>query len=592
VPRITDARPKFVPAFRGWWPFAAVAIAGVVLRSIVPMDIVWGSGHDSQLQIVLARNIGNGYWLGAERIPEMWIGSQWNLALAKGVGYPFFLVLVKPTGLNPVMAAYLVYLVGAFMVARAVIAWSGRRWGLAMFVLLVFSPAPFGGEFSRVYRNNLIAALGLLALGLALSVSRRLHEVGTPVEGTDPSLRRTKHAPLFVRGTLLGSCFGVLWITRLDVHWIAFACAVPIVIAAWPRLLKSRAMFTVMLPLGVCVLVSAVVLPLSVAMMNRAQYGIFATDDYGSGPIAETQILLSRIEATPSHPLVHVNAEQRNMAYGVSQSLKRISAQLEDPASPWKGIGGSPGAIGESSAWFSWELRDAPVKAGIVSTLAELHDFFGAAEQELRLACENGTLQCTAPGEFAPGVRFITQVDRELLREQFASALRVHARGAGAPNFFNLTPLGIPDLDALWTQTVNGVDTVAAPRQVTWPARYFGRISTWLTGLALVSIPSAAVALGRRRRRPRWNLLLIGGGCLAGSLINALIVTWFSVEIGVSTENNAGYLFAAQSFFYVGLFLLFAALVQPLFGVAQRFRGANVPESGLFVPGEHSSGSN
>jgi len=139
---------------------------------------------------------------------------------------------------------------------------------------------------------------------------------------------------------------------------------------------------------------------------------------------------------------------------------------------------------------------------------------------------------------------------------------------------------------------VNGVDTVAAPRQVTWPARYFGRISTWLTGLALVSIPSAAVALGRRRRRPRWNLLLIGGGCLAGSLINALIVTWFSVEIGVSTENNAGYLFAAQSFFYVGLFLLFAALVQPLFGVAQRFRGANVPESGLFVPGEHSSGSN
>ena len=287
-----------------------------------------------------------------------------------------------------------------------------------------------------------------------------------------------------------------------------------------------------------------------------------------------------------------MNADQRGKGYLVSPSLNRIRAQLEDPASPWKPINFSPGLIGESAGWFSWELRDAPVKAGLVSTLGELHDFFGATEQELRVACTNGTLQCSAPGEFAPGVRFITQVDRQLLREQFVVALRVHARGAGAPNFFNLTPLGIPDLDALWTETVNGVDTIAAPRQVTWPARYFGQVSTWLTGCALVSVPLAAVALAVRRRWPRWNLVLIGGGCLAGALLNALIVTWFSIEIGVSTENNAGYLFAAQSFVYVGLFLLFVAFVQPLFGVTKRLRGADIPESGRFEPSEHSPGSN
>jgi len=584
---------------RQWWPFALVALVGVALRSIVPMDIVWGSGHDSQLQLVLARNIGNGYWLGGERIPEMWIGSQWNLALAKGVGYPLFLVLVRPFGLNPVIAAYLVYLAGAFMVARAVVAWCGRRWGLAMFTLLVFSPALFGGDFSRVYRNNLVAALALVALGLALSMSRCLHAVGEFFRGDDSAPRRAQCAPLFVRGALLGVSFGALWITRLDVHWIALSCVVPISIAAWPisvaawpKTHKNRALFTVVFPLGVCVLISAAVVPLSVALMNRAQYGIFATDDYGSGPIAETQILLSRIEATPSHPLVHVNAEQRDKGYKVSPTLSRVSVQLEDPEAFWKSVPAFLGVVGESAGWFSWELRDAPVKAGLVSTLGELHDFFGATEQELRVACKSGTLQCSAPGEFAPGVRFITQVDRQLLREQFAVALRVHARGAGAPNFFNLTPLGIPDLDALWAETVNGVDTVAAPRQVTWPATYFGQVSTWLTGCALVSVPLAAVALTVRRRWPRWNLVLIGGGCLAGALLNALIVTWFSVEIGVSTENNAAYLFAAQSFVYVGLFLLFVAFVQPLFGVTKRLRGADVPESGRFEPSEHSPGSN
>jgi len=188
-------------------------------------------------------------------------------------------------------------------------------------------------------------------------------------------------------------------------------------------------------------------------------------------------------------------------------------------------------------------------------------------------------VQCSAPGELAPDVRFITQVDRQLLREQFVVALRVHARGAGAILRTILVPPSDPNLVGLWTETVNGIDGDAAPRQVTWPARHFGQVSIWLTRVSLVSIPLAAVALAIFRCRPRWNLVLIGGGCLAGALLNALIVTWFSVEVGISTENNQGYLFGAQSFVYVGLFLLFAAFVQPLFGITKRFRGADIPES-------------
>jgi hypothetical protein len=560
---------------REWWAYLLIAAAGIVLRVMVPMDIVWGSGHDSQLQVVLARNIANGYWLGGELVADMWIGSQWNLALAKGVGYPLFLVVVKPTGLNPVLAAFLVYLLGAFLVARAVRGWFSNAWGVVMFAALVFSPALYGGEFSRVYRNNLIAALALVALGLSFHLARRLDRARVRV-AAGHALGRGD----LLLSALLGLCFGLLWITRLDVHWIALGCGAALAVSGWPLLRRVSSTLRIVVPLLAILLASAIVVPLTVSLVNRAQYGIMAADDYGSGPIAETQLLLSRIDAESVHPLVHVNAEQRRKAYAVSPTLARIAGQLEDPASNWKKFPTEvQGTNGESASWFSWELRDAPVRAGLVYTLADLHRFFSAAESELVAACESGRLSCNQRGEFAPGVRFITDVDARQLREQYLLALRVHSRGAGAPNFFNLTPLGIPELDELWTTVVNGVDTKAAPRQMTSPARLFARISVVFVMSVLAAMVLAAVALVARRIRPDWGRCFVGLGCVAGTIVNALIVTWFSIEIGVTTDNNAGYLFAAQSFLYAGLVILLAALAQPLLRGDQRFRRPDVEES-------------
>lgn len=558
-----------------WWHYLVVAVAGVTIRSIVPMDIVWGSGHDSQLQVVLARNIADGYWLGSELVPEMWVGSQWNLALAKGIGYPLFLVGANATGLTPVIVAYLLYLVGAFIVTRSVGEWFGRHWAFGTFVVLTFSPAVFGGEFSRVYRNHLIAALALLALGLSLVLARRLNAS----RNADWD-RRMLGRGFFLQVAALGICFGSLWVTRLDVHWIALTCAIPLCVAGWSVVRRITTIMGMFLPFVATLLTAAVVIPLTVATMNGIQYGIFATDDYGSGPIAETQLLLSKIEAPAVHPLVHVSAEQRTKAYEVSPTLARIATQLEDPESPWKSNPVSAqNAFKEAAGWFPWELRDAPVRAGLVSTLGELHDFFDSAEAELRAACESGALQCTAPGEFAPGVRFITEVDRQAFIDQFWIAMRVHSRGAGAPNFFNLTPLGIPELDQLWTEVVNGVDTASSPRQVTWPAQFFARVSEFLVVGLLAIIASSGVALAVGRRRPRWSLVLVGIGAIAGMLVNAFIVTWFSLEIGVGVENNVGYLFAAQSFLYVGLIVLAAALLQPLLSRTQSVGSPDVPES-------------
>lgn len=555
-------------AVRGWWPYLAIAFTSVVLRAIVPMDIVWGSGHDSQLQVVVARNIMSGQWLGFELFADSWIGSQWNLALAKGVGYPLFLVLVKPLGLTPVAAAQLLYLLGALMVARTLHSWVNGRFGVFVFGVLAFSPALYGGEFSRVYRNHLVAATALITLGLVLRCSNHVRQAFTAA--TTP--KSTLGVRYFILVTLTGVVMSLSWLTRLDVHWIAITAGLAWLVVGWPSLLTRATLLRVVAPTLALLGAGFAVVPLAVATANFRQYDIFALDDYGSGPIAETQLLLSRIAAEPVHPLVHVSAEQRAKAYAVSPTLASVAAQLEDPESGWKS---NPSNTGEAAGWFSWELRDAPVRAGKVATLRELHDFFAAVEHELSLACESNRLDCSGVGEFAPGVRFITQVDKASFVDEYVRAMMVHLEGAGAANFFNITPLGIPELDTLWTTTVNGIDTVRSPTQVTQPAELTSRLYFMATVVALLLLFAAVIL----RRPASRTLLLFALACVLGTLLNAFIVTWFSLEIGVTTRDNAGYLFASQSYLYVALLLAIGAFLQPHFGSPQRLRGVDIPES-------------
>jgi hypothetical protein len=81
------------------------------------------------------------------------------------------------------------------------------------------------------------------------------------------------------------------------------------------------------------------------------------------------------------------------------------------------------------------------------------------------------------------------------------------------------------------------------------------------------------------RRPASRTLLLFALACVLGTLLNAFIVTWFSLEIGVTTRDNAGYLFASQSYLYVALLLAIGAFLQPHFGGSQRLRGVDIPES-------------
>ena len=105
-------------------------------------------------------------------------------------------------------------------------------------------PALYGGEFSRVYRNNLIAALALVALGLSFNLARRLDRARVRV-AAGHALGRGD----LVLSALFGLCFGLLWTTRLDVHWIALGCGAALAVSGWPLLRRVSSTLRVGVPL-------------------------------------------------------------------------------------------------------------------------------------------------------------------------------------------------------------------------------------------------------------------------------------------------------------------------------------------------------
>ncbi|MBK6400518.1 MAG: hypothetical protein IPF74_00550 [Rhodocyclaceae bacterium] len=163
----------------------------------LPMG-VWG-GHDDALFLRLARNLGQGQWLGPYD----------QLTLAKGAFFPVFLLLGKASGLPLKLVEHLLYVLTAMLAATTVLRLTGMRWLAAMVALvLVFSPVPWmfeGG--SRVTREPIYQVMTLAIL--LISVRYFL------LDNTRPAV-----------GLVLGVLGGCYWLTREEGVWLLPSLAI------------------------------------------------------------------------------------------------------------------------------------------------------------------------------------------------------------------------------------------------------------------------------------------------------------------------------------------------------------------------------
>ena len=348
----------------------------------LPMG-VWG-GHDDALFLRLARNLGQGQWLGPYD----------QLTLAKGAFFPVFLLLGKASGLPLKLVEHLLYVLTAMLAATTVLRLTGMRWLAAMVALvLVFSPVPWmfeGG--SRVTREPIYQVMTLAIL--LISVRYFL------LDNTRPAV-----------GLVLGVLGGCYWLTREEGVWLLPSLAIlllPCVLRlgrnvfckSWPALAGDLRRMA--FPLA-----GFLALVMSVNAVNQFRYGIFRNNDFRSGPFADAYASLARIGHDGFKRFVTFPREARARAYAVSPAARELATYLDGsqgiewtkasqqyPA-PW-GCNESPGSCNDEilSAWFVWALRDAVAAAGHYRSANEADAYYRQLAMEIDAACDSGAIPC------------------------------------------------------------------------------------------------------------------------------------------------------------------------------------------------------
>src|SRR5262249_42034557 len=170
--------------------------------------------HDDQLFVKLASFLRLGVWLGPYD----------QLTLAKGVGYPLFILAAFEAGIPLKLAEQGLYLAAAALIARVVVRLSRSVWlGVLLFACLAFNPALWSWHLARVIREGEYVGLSLLLVALA---------AGALLVRREGRSTWTRFAVL----AALGAVGALYWMTRQEGLWLAPTLAVLAVAAcseAW-----------------------------------------------------------------------------------------------------------------------------------------------------------------------------------------------------------------------------------------------------------------------------------------------------------------------------------------------------------------------
>jgi hypothetical protein len=288
---------------------------------------------------------------------------------------------------------------GLLVVAvRPWLPWSGAR--LALFSVLLFNPLTWNHQpATRVIREGIYPALTLIVIACAVGLVSRIEESRAASRLWAPGL---------------GFALSAFWLTREEGPWI-----VPSLLAvALPAALRWRNTWRPLLRSAPAFLAAGSILPLAIASMNAARYGIFATNEFREGPFRAAVGALQRVEHAGWRARVPVPTEARLRVYRVSPRFAELRPWLEGPLGEgWTrdGCVGTGGAICDelSGGWFMWALRDGVKAAGYYRRGGRaVAAYYGLAAEvngvhPKRLACGPGSTSLVPPlrSEHLPAVR-------------------------------------------------------------------------------------------------------------------------------------------------------------------------------------------
>ena len=186
---------------RSCW--AGIVAVGLLLKALQSPLYIFGADDDDELMVRMAQGFLRGHWSST-------FSTTGAVTLTKPIGFPVFLAVVHFLPWSPLVSNYMLYLVGAGLVA-----WSWRRLSgsraqaTVVLAALAFNPILFATDSQQVYREVFIDAVATVAIGLsfvvAAEVMGRRPGAGGGRGPRPAGQRRGSAAPAIVRQQSSGS---------------------------------------------------------------------------------------------------------------------------------------------------------------------------------------------------------------------------------------------------------------------------------------------------------------------------------------------------------------------------------------------------
>ena len=334
------------------------------------------AGHDDRLFLNLANKF----------LTNGWLGHYSHLTLIKGPFYPFWIALTFFLGVPLLLSQHIFYIAACAIFVLAVRPFFAKQaLLLVVWCVLLYNPMSYSDQvMTRVIREGIYPALTILVAALAVGLLAR----------HDLPLRRLR-----VWSAGLGVALAAFWLTREEGAWIIPSILMitgltAVKIFRTKPVDRRRLLVACALPFCIWAIILG-----TVAGINKAAYGVFATVEVKSRDFLDAYGALSRVRHEHWQRFVPVPKEVRERTYKVSSAFAELKPFLEG------GIGdgwtsASCGAVSVCNdiggGWFMWAFRDCVDAAGYHSSGSSASHYYRRLAREVNAACTNQSLDCGA----------------------------------------------------------------------------------------------------------------------------------------------------------------------------------------------------